>query len=158
MQLLLLHPDPKHGAHPNRSLLPPNEKEHRNCVLGFLTMLQSGYTGIQTLTLSCCGTSFIHVQTLCSRTCESLKGFYMQAVFKNRTGDWEIWKQRTASILDLVLWFFPVPCTELTERKEKETHFGFSHLKSIVTPQPFIVLLFTIFKCPIVSGWFTLYK
>ena len=60
--------------------------------------------------------------------------------------------------LDLVLWFFPVPCTELTERKEKETHFGFSHLKSIVTPQPFIVLLFTIFKCPIVSGWFTLYK
>lgn len=77
---------------------------------------------------------------------ESLKSFCMQAVFWSRTRDWKIQKQRTASILDLVLWFFPVPCTELTEEKEEETRFGFSHLKSVVTPQPFSVLLFFFFN------------
>lgn len=69
----------------------------------------------------------------------------MWAVFWSRTKFWELWKQGTASIFDLVFWFFPVPRTELTEGKRKEISFGFSHLKSIVTPQHFSVLLFTFF-------------
>lgn len=66
-------------------------------------------------------------------------------------GIWEqdyrlgMWTQRAASLLDLVLWFFPIPRTELTEGKRKETSFGFSHLKSVVTPQCFSVLLFAFF-------------
>lgn len=48
------------------------------------------------------------------------------------------------SIPGLAFCFFPVPRTELTEGK-KETSFGFSQLKSIVTPQHFSVLPFTFF-------------
>lgn len=76
---------------------------------------------------------------------ESPKSFCMWAVFWSRTELWEILKQGTASILDLVFWFFPVPHTELTVGKKKETSFGFSHLKSIVTLQHFSVLPFTFF-------------
>lgn len=45
-------------------------KVRRNFVLGFLTRLQSEYTGILTLALSCYGTPFIHVQTLYPEACE----------------------------------------------------------------------------------------
>lgn len=68
----------------------------------------------------------------------------MWAVFWSRTKFWEIPKQGTASIPGLAFCFFPVPRTELTEGK-KETSFGFSQLKSIVTPQHFSVLPFTFF-------------
>lgn len=56
----------------------------------------------------------------------SLKSFCMWAVFWSRTKFWELWKQGTASIFDIVFWFFPVPRTELTEGKRKEISFGFS--------------------------------
>lgn len=120
-------------------------KEHGSCALGFPTVLQSAYTGIQTLTLSCCGPSLVHVQTLCPKACEWEPKKVLHA------GVWEqdyrlgMWTQRAASLLDLVLWFFPIPRTELTEGKRKETSFGFSHLKSVVTPQCFSVLLFAFF-------------
>lgn len=72
---------------------------------------------------------------------ESLKGFLHagRALEQDkRPGDR---KRRTAPILDLVLWFFPIPRIELSEGKKKETSFGFFHLTRIVTLQHFRVLL-----------------
>lgn len=82
---------------------------------------------------------------LYSTACEGEPGELLHAaVFWSRTKDWEIRKQELhpsltsccGSSLYLAL---------NSQGKKKETGLGFSHLKSIVTPQHFSVLLFAFF-------------
>lgn len=63
-------------------------KEHGSCALGFPTVLQSAYTGIQTLSRSSYGPSLVHVQTLCPKACEWEPEEVCMQAFGSRTTDW----------------------------------------------------------------------
>lgn len=116
-----------------------SKKEHRNFVL------QSEYTGIQILTLCCCGSSSVRVQTLCPEACEGSLKSCMQAVLEQdkRLGDGEA-KNCIPPTSYLVLWLFPIPRIKFTEGKKKEASFGFSYLKSIMTLQCCSVCFFNV--------------
>lgn len=117
------------------------------------------YTGIQTLTQSCYGTSSFMCKCCFSSLWMSLKSFCMQAVFgvRIKTGTY---KRDVKNCIHPWPSVVMLPCTShwITRGRKRNKLWLAPSQKYCVTPHHFSLLLFGFLKCPIVSDWFILSK